>query len=97
MKLHVFAIYDIAAAAFMPPFYYPTKLQAIRAFTNLVNDHQSPVSQHPKDYRLFMLGEFNDEAGQFKNLDQPELLTNAPDVIRREEERPTPLRLTKEA
>lgn len=81
MKLSVFAIYDVAIGSYLLPSYYQTKAQAIRAFRTLVNTPDSNVNQNPKDYRLFLLAEYNDELGTFTNHDKPELLANAPDLI----------------
>lgn len=81
----VFSVYDSKAEAFMAPFCMSTKGQATRAFTDLASDSKSNVAKHPMDFALFMLGEFDDATGQFKNLLAPESLGlateyNTPDM-----------------
>lgn len=59
MKLLMFAIFDNKSDAFNTPFFMAARGQAVRAFTDLVNDGQSSISKHPEDYKLCFLGEFN--------------------------------------
>lgn len=63
-KILIFAIFDKKAAAYMAPFYFPQKGQALRAFEDSVNDPQSGFFKHPEDYSLFQLGEYNDTSGE---------------------------------
>jgi len=77
MKLKVYAIYDIKVQLFQQPFYMQTNLQAIRGFADLVNDEKSSLNKHPEDYRLFELGDYDEESGTFKNTEQPVLLAEA--------------------
>lgn len=66
MKLQVYSIFDNAFCAYMQPSYYPTKLVAIREFSDQVNKSEK-LKEHAADYSLFKLGEFDDESGQFVN------------------------------
>lgn len=69
MTLKVFSIFDIKAGAYLQPFFMATTGQALRAFTDSVNDKQSQFHKHPGDYTLFELGSYDDSVGKFKNLD----------------------------
>ncbi|CAK0755299.1 hypothetical protein CCP3SC15_2050004 [Gammaproteobacteria bacterium] len=69
MVLKAFGIFDVQASCFSPPFFMSTKGQAVRAFTDLVNDHQSTVFKHPEDYRLGQLGTFDDFTGMLSTTD----------------------------
>lgn len=66
MKLKVFAIKDRALNAYMQPFFMHTTGQAIRAFTDNINDEKSQAYPHPDDYDLWELGDFEDSTGLFQ-------------------------------
>ena len=73
----VFAIYDQAAAAYLPPFILPKRDMALRTFQQCVNstDHQFAAS--PSDYTLFELGTFDDETAKFVPTDPgPHVVAN---------------------
>lgn len=70
MTFHVFSILDNKSHLYSPPFLSRHTGEAIRSFTDLVNDERSSVSKYPGDYQLVMLGEFDDEAGMFINQKQ---------------------------
>ena len=61
----MYTIYDSAAEVYMRPFMLQADGQAIRAFTDLVNNPQEPIGQHPEDYTLLFCGLFDDQAGRF--------------------------------
>lgn len=63
MTLKIFAVFDNKAAAFMQPFFAPTVGFAIRAFADQLKNDQSAIKQHPEDYTLFHLGDFDDHSG----------------------------------
>lgn len=63
MKQKVFAVYDSLARVFFPPFYVSHEAQARRSFMAIANDKESAISQHPQDFTLFEIGEFDDELG----------------------------------
>lgn len=59
LKQKIFTIYDSKTESYHTPIYYPTTNAAIRAFKDAVNDKQTSISQHPEDYILFCLGEYD--------------------------------------
>lgn len=61
----MFAAYDSAAKAYLSPFQLPREEMAIRAFTDVVNSQNHDFANHPEDYALFLLGEFDNRTGQF--------------------------------
>lgn len=63
MDTLMFSVFDSKAAVFGTPFFMPREAMAIRAFTDLVNDGRSMVSQHPEDFSLFKVGWFDDDKG----------------------------------
>lgn len=76
MKMIVCTIKDRAADAFGRPFYVPAVGVAIRSFQDEVNrpSDDSQIHQHPDDFDLFELGEFDDGTGKFELFETPRLL-----------------------
>ncbi len=77
MKLIGFAIHDTAANAYLPPFWLPAKDIALRTFKDCVNDpeNQHAFARNPKDYTLFVIGEFQDRTGELTPC-TPEAVAN---------------------
>jgi len=82
MHLFVVCVKDRAAEVFNRPFFVPHRNVAIRDFTDEVNraaaDNQ--LNKHPDDFDLYLLGEFNDNTGEF-SISTPQVLVRAKDVI----------------
>lgn len=67
--LKVLAVRDRAVDAYGSPFTTPAIGQAVRSFVDEVNREGSPFFMHPEDYDLFLLGEFDEQAGRLIALD----------------------------
>ena len=63
MLLKIFTVYDSKVGAYLQPFFMRSKGEAIRGFSEIVNDGKSAFSNHPADYTLFELGDFFDDTG----------------------------------
>jgi len=81
MQVKLYSIYDKKAQTYAPPFAYPYHGQAIRAFSDLVQDQRSSVNKHPGDYALFFLGEYDDNTGELISLQKPEHLSEAQEYL----------------
>lgn len=81
--MQIFSIYDKKAQAYMSPFYYHQKGQALRAFEDAVNDPQTPFTKHPEDFQLFHIGEWNDSTGKITPLSNPVPIEEALNVIKK--------------
>lgn len=70
MILIAVAIRDQAVAAFNRPWFMSTRNAAIRAFGEACQDQnpQNGLRNHPDDFALFELGEFDDQTGVLKPL-----------------------------
>lgn len=77
MILNIFSVYDSAAESYLQPFFMQTKGQAIRAFTDAVNDNNNVFCKYPDDYTLFELGSYDDSKGSFVMLSAPRSIGNA--------------------
>jgi hypothetical protein len=77
MILILCSVKDRAADAFGRPMFVPSAGVAIRSFSDEVNrqDTENQLYNHPDDFDLFELGEFDDSTGLFKLHELPKLLT----------------------
>ena len=77
MKLNIYTIYDDAAKAYMQPFMFQTDGLAVRAFSDNINsDKSNNISEHPEQFTLFKIGEFDDQAATIATFEPPQMLGN---------------------
>lgn len=85
MKLHIIVVRDSGADVFGQPQFVPSLGNATRAFGDQVNSKDSGVLyNHPEDFALYVLGEFDDNTAEFDLLPQPRQLVRGQDVKRSE-------------
>lgn len=84
-KLKIYSVYDKKALAYNQPFFYHQNGQAIRAFSDAVNDSQSPFFKHPADFCLFYIGEWDDQKGIIIPTQNPQPLEEALSVKTKED------------
>jgi hypothetical protein len=77
MKLVLCSVKDRAADAYGRPMFVPSVGVAIRSFSDEVNrkDSENQLFNHPDDFDLYELGEFDDNTGLFALHEQPKLLS----------------------
>lgn len=75
--MKVFAIFDVKLGRYAPPFIAQTAGQAERDFKGLVQNRESIIAKNPEDFRLFELGEYNDQTGLIENHPNPILTVDA--------------------
>lgn len=78
----IYAVKDLAVQAFGNPFIVRAKGEAIRSFQDEANkkDGQSAIAQHPEDYELYHVGDWNDQTGELLPC-EPYLVARAKDLI----------------
>lgn len=81
MKQQIMAVHDMAARAYCKPFFVPHLQMGVRTFTDACNSPQSEVSKHPADYRLYHLGEYDDETGLIFVLPFPLQIGHGPEFV----------------
>jgi len=64
----VFTVYDMKAEAYLNPFMFQNKGEAIRAFQDAVNDPKTMFYKHPEDYALFQIAEYDDQTAKYTPL-----------------------------
>ncbi len=77
MIILAFAVWDAAAEAYLPPFFVSTKGQAIRSFSDAVNEAGHQFALHAKDYTLFHIGSFDQGKGVLSGVNPPDSMGNA--------------------
>lgn len=63
MITKMYSTYDKAVKAFMPIFFARSHGEALRSFTDVINDEKHQMSRHLHDYTLFYMGDFDDDNG----------------------------------
>lgn len=84
MKYAVCAVKDRAVNAYNRPIYVPTVGVAIRSFTDEVNRQDSELRNHPEDYDLYEIGQWDDETAIYTSLEVPRVITRAQDIAIKE-------------
>ena len=81
MVKSIYSIQDVKVSVFYPPICLLNDNEARRLLSDVVANPESPISKHPDDFRLFRLGEFDDNSGGLSPLAQPEFLCNANEFV----------------
>lgn len=81
MILKMFTVFDQKAKAYLSPFCMAEKGQAIRSFTDLINDGDHQFSKHPEDYTLLFIGEYDDETAAIHPAPTLEALHKGPELV----------------
>lgn len=55
----IYSIKDMKAECFLPIFTFRTNGEAIRAFDDSIQKGDTPLSNHPEDFCLYKIGEFD--------------------------------------
>lgn len=77
MLFRLFTIYDSKVEAYLPPFHFRSRGEALRNFIDACNDPQQNLFSHPEDFTLFALGEFDDGNAEYTLLKTPEPIAKA--------------------
>lgn len=81
-------IKDTAADAFNIPIFLRSTGVAIRTFTDEINRaaDENALYKHPDDHDLYLLGQYDQDTGEFI-IEKPRLLARGKDVAQRSEVR----------
>lgn len=61
----MYTVHDSATAAYLRPFFARNKGEALRSFSEAVNDPASQFAKYPAEFTLFEMGTFDDTLGTF--------------------------------
>ena len=65
MIYKVYCVFDSKVEGYLNPFFMRARGEAIRAFSELVNDKSTNFGKYPSDYTLFELGDYSDSDASF--------------------------------
>jgi hypothetical protein len=76
MKQIICTVYDRAAETYGRPMFVPSIGVAIRSFTDEINRNHgdNQLFNHPDDFDLYELGEYDDQTSRITTLDLPKVL-----------------------
>lgn len=60
MQMTIYAIRDSKTEMYNRPFYAVAEGEAVRNFTDLVNDPTTTPGRHPADFALYRIGSYDD-------------------------------------
>lgn len=77
MIQYICTVKDRAADAYGRPMFVPSTGVAIRSFSDEINRNnaENQLYNHPDDFDLYELGQFDDNTGLFTLHEQPKLLS----------------------
>ncbi len=78
--LMIFAVYDEKACSYGAPMFFPSRGVALRSFSDVVANRESPLAKHPGDYKLYDLGTFDPNSGKVVANQEPLFIVSATDV-----------------
>jgi len=84
MRYKVVAIRDRAIGTYSVPQFVASIGVAVRGFTDAVNNRspENALANHPEDFDLFELSEFDDDTGRFHDLELPRQVAVGKDLVR---------------
>lgn len=69
MKKSVYSVYDSATSVYGEPRLFMSDDEVKRCAISIFTGDPNPISQHPEDYTLFRVAEFDDQTGAIVPLD----------------------------
>ncbi|AXL14482.1 nonstructural protein [Microviridae sp.] len=78
----LFTVYDSKSESYLAPFSYKTTGEAVRSFTDVVNDPNTAFNKHPEDFVLYKVGGFSEVSGSVFPLDPHVCLGKAIDFVK---------------
>lgn len=82
MTVSVYSIFDVKGKSFANPYFMLHDGQALRAFSDVVEDKSTVIARHPSDYKLYKIGTYDPTSGVLVGLPVPEFLANASDFAK---------------
>lgn len=78
---NIYSIYDEKAKVFLVPFFTENDLTAARLLTSAAVDKNSFLGQYPKDYKVYKIGQFDEETGYILPADKPDYCFAIVDLV----------------
>ena len=78
-KLYV--LHDSKSETYTAPTVNPARGQAIRSFSDAVNEGKGVLSDHPEDFTLFEIGDYDELKGEITLYPAKQSVVNGLDVV----------------
>lgn len=85
MKKAVYALYDLKAEFYGPPIVQDNDAVVQRSLIAAVRQPGSTIADHPNDFRLYQVGEYNDATGELIGQDPPRLVCDVSSLVKNED------------
>ena len=82
MKMKIYSVYDSKVEAYLPPLFFKSKGEFLRAFAEAVNDPKSNIGKYPADYTAFEVGSWDDSNASFDLYKTPTSLGVGVEFVR---------------
>ncbi len=66
MIMKICTIYDNKAEAYLQPMFFQSLGQAERSFGDVINDSKHAIGQHPADYTMVCVGNWDESKGDIE-------------------------------
>lgn len=83
MIVKLYAVHDTLAGLYLPPLVADTDAVVIRDFGDAVRKGNTPISEHPEDYTLEFIGEYDRETGSIVGV-SPRVVCHASDFSKKD-------------
>lgn len=85
--MKIYCIYDCKVESFGTPFFFRTKGDALRGFSEVSNDQKTQIGKYPADFTLFEMGDYDEVKGKFVLYSTPTSVACAIEFVK---EAPSP-------
>lgn len=82
MPTNIYSVRDNLCGIYMPPTVGDNDNAMVRAFGDVATKPGTPIGDHPEDYTLERLGEFDKVTGKIVTLPTPVVLCHASDFVK---------------
>jgi len=79
--MFVCCVFDAAVESFGRPIFVKARGEAIRAFVDEVRNPESAMNKHPGDYDLYLIGMYDESAGELRPQPKERLMRGADAVL----------------
>lgn len=80
MIMEVYTVLDRGVKAYLPPFFCRSRGEALRSFTDAVNNREHQFFKHATDYSLWLIGRYDDDSARLEAC-EPERVVTALEVL----------------
>lgn len=80
--MKIYCVYDCKVEAFGTPFFFKTKGDALRGFSEVSNDIKTQIGKYPADFTLFEMGDYDESKGKFVIYSTPTSIACAIEFVK---------------